>query len=100
MMRLRQNHAFVLAAFLLVGQIGCQHPTVRGKPSEKTKILWDSPEVANLIRTGETLRKQAGQEYVSVPLVTAENLVRHDRIATRNPSARCVGSQVERTAWI
>jgi hypothetical protein len=85
LVNLRQNHAFVLALILISSQIGCQYPTVRGAPSEKTKLLLDSPEVANLIRTGEVLRKHVLQEYVSAALVTAEDLVRHDRIATRNP---------------
>jgi hypothetical protein len=84
LMNLQPTHAFVLAVFLLVGQIGYQHPIVRGIPSEKTRILWDSPEIVDLIRAGQVLRKQVLLEYSSAPLVTAEALVRHDRIATRN----------------
>jgi hypothetical protein len=85
LVNLRRNLAFALALVLNLGQSACQRPTVRGTPSEKTKILLDSPEVANLIRTGEKLHKQVLHEYLSVPLVTPDDLVRHDRIARRNP---------------
>ena len=81
-MNFRRNIVLLALAFC---QTACEKATVRGAPSENTKILLESPELKNLISACELSRKAILQEYTSAPLATPEDFVRHNNMARSNP---------------